>query len=318
MESMSTSNAAELMYEIICLREEIDRVTSKFNGVDGVEKGVFGELSLLAPRLVPAELGFLRTVSWLYVLYNEAGRVNVDYLSERLPAYGLDPDGKLSTHRSIVLQLRTFLQHNLNPAKPQNRRIQEACEEWFREQCGTLVPGADEQWKGCLTGLLSEALNFFKALQECIRCIEQDESREQILQDWDFRRKRYHPSHKFDELISIVSADMGREALDVVRLRKRFYDKWIQELQLLQGNYDFEFEARKLIEDVLLHETTAVLPITGRDIMEAFNIAPGPQVGQLLKRARVLYDADPCSRDDLLEKLRQEIEASTVATRFVA
>lgn len=218
---MSAPNPAELMYDILIFREEIDRVASKLNGIDGIAEGVFGSLSLPMPRFVPAELGFLRTVSWLYVMYNESGGVNIDFLSERLSAYGLDPDGRSSAHCSIVQQLRTFLQHNLDPAKPRTRRIQEACEKWFQDQCETPEPGTAEQWNSCLIGLLNETLDFFKALQRCIRCIEQDESREQIVRDWGFRRKRYYPPHKFDKLISKVSADMGREALNVVRLRKR-------------------------------------------------------------------------------------------------
>jgi hypothetical protein len=304
---MSTVNPEELMYNILVLKEAIDRVTSKLDGIEGIETGVFSELSLPMPRFSPAELGFLRMVSWLYVLYNESGKINVDFLSERFSAYELDPDGELSAHRRTVQQLRTFLQHNLDPGEPHNRRIQEACEDWFRCHCGTPHPGTEEQWRSCLVVLLGEALSFFEALQKCIRCIEQDESHEQIAQSWDFRRKRYHPPHQFDRLISIVSADMGRESLDVVRLRKRFYDKWAKELQSLQGNYEFEVEARKLIEHALLHETTGVLPITGYDIMEKFGISPGPQVGQILRQARSLYNVNPCSRDDLLEQLRQEI-----------
>jgi hypothetical protein len=102
---------------------------------------------------------------------------------------------------------------------------------------------------------------------------------------------------------------MGRDNLDAVRLRKQFYEKWKRELELQQGNYDFEVEARKLIEHVLLHETTAVLPLTGKDIMLEFNIPPGRQVGQLLEQARNLYIADPyLSRNDLLEKLRVKMK----------
>jgi hypothetical protein len=99
---------------------------------------------------------------------------------------------------------------------------------------------------------------------------------------------------------------MGREAVDVVRLRTRFYDKWTQELNLLEPDYEFEIQARKLIEYALLTVTTPVLPITGKDIMEDFDIPPGPRVGQLLERARRIYDTKPCSRAVLLDQLRQE------------
>ena len=92
-----------------------------------------------------------------------------------------------------------------------------------------------------------------------------------------------------------------------MRFRNRFYDKWIQELATQTRNYDFEQEARKLIEQSLLTSTTPVLPITGGDIIDRFEIEPGPRVGDLLRMARQLYDAAPCSKDELLTRLSERV-----------
>lgn len=303
-QDMSMQDSESLMYQILRLKEEIDDVASRLNEINGV----FGATTLRITNFVPSELGFLRTVSWLYAMYYEVGKVNVNFLTERFSAYNLDSDEKLAKHLRIVQQLRTLLQHDLNPQESRNLVIQEACEQWLKNRCGTPIPGDDHQWKICLTSLLNETIDFFSVLRSCIRSIEQDESRNQILSEWDFRIKRYHPPHEFDNMISKVPADMGRENLDAVRLRKRFYTEWVKELELLQGNYDFEVEARKLIEHVLLYKTTPVLSITGHDIITEFNVMPGPEVGQLLEKARNLYNNEPCSRDELLEKLRREID----------
>jgi len=48
---------------------------------------------------------------------------------------------------------------------------------------------------------------------------------------------------------------------------------------------------------------TPVLPITGADIMEAFGIPPGPRIGELLDRARRIYESKPCGREALLAEL---------------
>jgi hypothetical protein len=197
---MNASDPASLMYEISRLREEIDRIASKLN--QGV--GVFSSLSIPMPKFTPAELGLLRTVSWFYVLYYEVGKVNIEFLSERFSAYSLDSEQKIDNHLHRVQQLRTFFQHNLDPSKAHDRKIQEDCEQWFQGQCKTYEPRNEEHWQNCLIGFLYEVHNFFIVLQKCIHCIEQDESREQILRDWDFRRKRYHPPHEFDRLIAIV------------------------------------------------------------------------------------------------------------------
>lgn len=301
---MSEQNPESLMYQILGLKEEIDQVSSKLNNINGF----FGSLSLRMPNLVPSELGFLRTVSWLYVLYYEVGKVNVNFLTERFSAYNLDSDEKLSKHLLNVQQLRTFLQHNLDPKVQHNLVIQEACEQWLKDRCETPIPADDQHWNICLINLLIEAIDFLSALRTCIRKIERDESREEILREWDFLRKRFHPPHEFDNLISKVAADMGRENLDIIRFRKRFYQDWVKELELLKGNYEFEIEARKLIEHVLLNKITSVIPITGYDIINEFNIVPGPKVGLFLEKARNLYSIKPCSREELLEKLIVEID----------
>lgn len=300
MRIMNTPDPSSSMYQIFGLKEEIDQVCSKLNNINGF----FGSVSLRIPKFDPSELGFLRTVSWLYVLYYEVGKVNVNFLTDRFSAYNLDSDEKLSKHLLNVQRLRTFLQHNLNPKQQQNLVIQEACEKWMNDKCETPIPGDDQQWNICLISLLNEAIDFFSALRTCIRKIEQDESREEILIEWDFLRKRFHPPHEFDTLISKIASDMGRDNLDAIRLRKRFYQDWMKELELLKADYNFEIEARKLIEHVLLNKITSVLPITGYDIIDEFNVVPGPKVGLLLEKARNLYNVKPCSREELLEELR--------------
>lgn len=300
---MSARDPESLMYQIISLIDEIDRVTLKLNQLDYV----FGPITLEKPKFSPAELGFIRLVSWLYVLYYDVGKVNVKFLVNRFSVYNLDIDDKLNNHLLNIKQLRTYLQHNLDPNVQHNLIIKDACEKWFRDQCGTPIPVEDQHWNICLIALLNENLKFLSALRNSIRSIEKDESKEQILTDWNFLRKRNHLPHEFDTLISKVAGDMGREKLDPIRLRKRYYEKWIKELQLLQGNYNFEDEARKLIENVLLFEMTSILPITGKDIMDEFNILPGPKVGHLLKVAYDIYSSEPCSHDKLLNELKQDI-----------
>ena len=268
------------MYELISLKEEINQLAqSLINN----QEAVFDELSLSIPKLTPAELGLLRTVSWLYVLYNEVGKVNVGFLVDKLSAYGIDPDEKHAMHFRTVRYLRTFFQHHLNLNENRDANIREACQHWFDEQCRTALPREEAQWKDCLIALLNEAVSFLRTLELCIDQIKDDESSAEIVREWEFRRNRYHPPFEFDKLIEEVAADMGRENIDATRLRNHFYDEWVKELELRQGNYDFKVEARKLIEHALLSETTPVLPITGYDIMKTFNIKPD---GKLVNSSR--------------------------------
>jgi hypothetical protein len=297
-----------MMYQIAAHRDEINRVAERF---PGFAITVFAPVSLNSPKFDSPELGFLRLVSYLYVLYHEVGKVGAQFLQSRFDAYGVASGSNLGEHLALVRKLRTYLQHNLNPRQEHDKNIQEVCESWMRCSCGTPLPGTNEHWQTCLFALLAQALEFLGALLVTVRAIEVDESREEICRDWDVRIKRNHPPEAYDKLIAEVAGDMGRESLDPVRIRVRFYEQWEQELSFLKNEYDFVAEARKLIEQILLSSVTPVLPITGKDIMEAFGVAPGPRVGDLLGQARTIYDRKPCNRESLLEQLKSSEQSAT-------
>lgn len=303
---------AALMYDLLLLHEEIDRVVLTLHSHLPQSAAshsssvimVLGRPSLSMPAVTPAAFGFMRTISWLYVLYFEVARVNVDFLLGRLQAYELDPTDQSISHRRIVQQLRTYLQHHLDITKPHDRLIQEASEQWLYQQCHTHVPVDEQQWEQCLIALLIEARTFLSLLRSCIRYIEQDESREEILRLWHFQHVRYHAPHEFEQVISIAAHDMGRENLDVKRFCTRHYQRWMKELEQLQGDYMFVYEARKLIEEALLNDLTHTLPITGDDIMHVFQLGPGPQIRVLLQQARIFFQEGLWSREAILERLQ--------------
>lgn len=294
-------NAEGLAFQLVSRIEELNAVCSHLVETD---YGVYRKGSLPLPRLNPAELGFMRSVSWLYVQYHETGKVGTQFLTEKLQLYKLDPAGRLRGHPTIVRQLRTYFQHDLNPGEQGNNLMREKCETWMNDSCGTRTPGSEDHWAKCLWIILSDAAEFVGTMILVARSIEVDESRDAICDQWKFRLERYHSPYEFDRLIAEVAKDIGREHIDPIQVRKRFYEKWVAEMILLEANYDFETEARKRIENVLL--VTPILPITGKDVMAEFGLVPGPEVGKLLQRAHVLYSDSPCSREVLLQRLSSE------------
>jgi hypothetical protein len=300
---MKSPQASGLMYEILRKKDEINRICSKLTGA---KRNLFEPLSLPMPVFKPAELGFLRATAWLYVLYFEAGRAGVPFLLGRFEAYNRDPSGKFRTHREKVNQLRTFLQHNTDPTTKHNQAIQFSCDEWFRVNCGTAVPSAEPHWQKCLVAILTAALEFFGALLQTLRDIEADESAGEILRSWNWKIERSYSPYEFDTLISKAANDMGREAIDATRIRKPHFDRWIQQLMLLQDGADVESEARRLVEATLLTSVTPLLPISGEDIIRELGVPPGPLVGEMLRSAKKKYEANVYSKLDLLEQLRHE------------
>jgi len=291
------------MYEALQLREEVNAIACGFNPVNQV----FSATSLGLPGLNPSELGFIRVVSWLYVHYYEVGKLGTEFLTELVSAYALEFGDRPKAHRTMIQRLRTYCQHNLAPTETHSIEIQRECESWFFANCGSKRPGVEEHWNKLLRSLICEAIEYFTYLRDTLRKIELDESKTQLIEQWALRISRFHAPHKFDRIIEEVASDFGREGLDAVRFRKRYYDRWRKEFELRLDNCDFEREARKLIEHALLSEQQNVLPIDGRDVMELLEIPPGPKIKDALLLARQIHELNPCNKEELIQQLKDRI-----------
>lgn len=300
---MSKTSNAEIMYSALALRGEINDISSKFEGVGDV----FESVSLNLPRLEPAELGFIRVVSWLYVHYFESGKLGTEFLTALIQEYVVESSEFSKKHREIIQRLRTYCQHNLDPSQHHSKEIQRVCEDWFYSHCGTRTPRSDAHWEKLLDIICCEAVKYLECLRDVLRGVEADPACLQITEQWVLRVSRFHAPHKFDELISEVAADFGRAGIDAVKLRKRYYDRWRKEFEVKTDDCDFYVEARKLVEHVLLMEQLDVLPITGQDVMTFFEVPPGPRVKEILLIARQLYGSEPCSKEVLVERVRVEL-----------
>lgn len=298
---MATQDPEQLMYRIVGKAEETNALVQALLG-DGA--GLFEQVSQRMPKFSPAELGFLRSVSWLFVLYWEAGKISLPYVLKRFDAYDLDTNGKIRKHVLEVQRLRTYTQHNLNIGESHDKKTISDCNDWFSSACGTALPYSNSEWSTCLIVLLQQSLELLETVLNCLRLMEKDESRDAICTDWRFKRSRYHPPHQFEALVTPIAVDMGHEYIDSERLVRRNYDKWIQSLRTLSSEYVFETEARKLIENAILADLPNLLPITGEDIIREFGVEPGRLVGRLLREALELYQHSHCTRNELLDRLR--------------
>jgi hypothetical protein len=157
---------------------------------------------------------------------------------------------------------------------------------------------------------LSDAQAFLRLLLDVLGAIENDDDRDVICQQWEERLKRDWPANRYHEVIAMAAVDLGRTALDPVAFYNRHGHVIREGLQLLSEDCDFESEVRKLVERAILTESGTVLPITGRDIMDAFDINPGPRVGHLLEHARHIYQEQPSDREVLLQRLQKVVDDS--------
>jgi len=289
-----------LLKGVVYLREKIDKVAMPLIG----GKTFFYPMSVNIPTSESAECNFIRGVSFLYVMYVESGNNNIRYLLNKYEIYKLDAE-KARKHLDIIQKMRTYLQHNLDMTCQRDSITKDDAYKWFSVTCGYVLPFRDDHWNKCLKTILEEANAFMENILYCIEQIRRDESCESICKEWIFRIDRYHHPSEFDDLVAKVAADMGREKLDVLKFRKKHYESWVKKLSELQPDYDFEYEGRKVIEYTLLTENIITLPITGRDIMDEYQLQPGPKIGELLEEASRIYKDNRCNKQELLDKLSE-------------
>ena len=152
------------MYRIVGKAEETNARVSALLG-DGPE--LFEAISQRMPKFVPADLGFLRLVSWLYVLLWEAGKVSVPFVMKRFEAYSVDPDGEMRAHTINVQELRTYTQHNLNNEEAHDKKTMGNYHAWFASHCGTAVPDSEDEWNRCVFALLNESWSSWRYFYAC-------------------------------------------------------------------------------------------------------------------------------------------------------
>jgi hypothetical protein len=290
------------MYQLLVARDDLQTRSQALLG----SIRPFQQISLRNPRFEPAELGFYQVVAWLYGLYYEAGRISFPWLLKQAAVVNPDNNCQLIYHFDALRQLRTYISHNLVLESSHDRGVQTDCQQWFKDQCGSLLPGSDPEWNECLNALLVGAVDFLNSLNNCVRLLEQDAAVIYIIRDWEFRLRRYHPKIDFQRIVEVVSTDIGHQYIDTEKVTNKYFDEWTAQLQSLVGDFDFESEARKRIEHTLIHDAQVPLPVTGKDIITRLKVQPGPVVGQLLRDARIKYEETRCTSSELLDWLESQ------------
>ncbi|MBK8265013.1 MAG: hypothetical protein IPK80_27220 [Nannocystis sp.] len=287
--------------------ESILRCHQRINGLSRSLLGrrAFDELHVALPDPASPEPGFIRATSWLYCLYFEAGRVSLTFLRRLGEVHSLIDRAEIDEHVEVVRCLRTELHHNLGFVDS-DQAARAAAEGWRRRVCGTAIPRDNKQWSKCYVGLLKEANRFLSAIDEVVRRIEADGDKAgQHREEWLRRLDRSWPAAAFDPVIDEAKHHLGRQALNTVEFRQRHVDRWRAQLDLMEDGFNFAEEATRLVEKSLLDGDSFVLPITGRDIVNALKIKSGPRIGTLLEQARRRFAAQPCTREELLAHLER-------------
>lgn len=286
--------------------EAVLRYKQRVNDLSRIllNRSAFDEVYVEMPDPDRPEPAFIRATSWLYCFYFESGRISLTYLRKLGEAYSLVDKDTAEKHIDLVRCLRTELHHNLG-FEDSDQAARTTAQSWRKKACGTAKPRDDDQWRHCYEHLVIEASDLLRSIDEVVRRIEADgDYGARQIEEWLHRLERNWPAAAFDPLIEDAKCRLGRQATDTIVFRRRHLDRWRKQIEVLEDGFDFKYEATRLIEKTLIDEDSAVLPITGQDIIESLQIRPGPKIGSLLEAARKRFDSDRCTKEDLISYLR--------------
>jgi hypothetical protein len=303
-----TSAPSETTFRLVQERHaELDKIV-KALGDSRLEP--LGPIHFRLPPEDSAALRFYGSVSWMYIAVWERGGITFRFLIERAQAIGIDPRFELAGFRSAIHALRTLFQHELDPSNRSDAETHSRASRWMAMACNRAEvpdelfwPAHLDEWEMLAARFCESSEAFLVRCAEVVRHVEGDESRDCTIGEWAHRCSRSLPAHVVDKLVADAVQHLGLQFLDCMRVRNTHLSIWNDRLRLLNETADYLQEARRLINETLLLEWQNYCPLSGGDIIEHFSIPPGPVVRELVQRARRLWQASPCSRDELLHRL---------------
>ena len=263
------------------------------------------EVTVRPPVDGEGEISFLRLVAWSYVLLFEAGRISIPFLLRLSLAYEQQKESI-----ELIRALRTWSFHNLGLDSDRDQQLSRQVERWFLGTCGQSPPDDRASWNVCFasaSGLVEDVVQ--RCREAVAEALSTDDGGEAFIKDLQHRIERSWAPHRFDALVSDVATRLGVR-VDVAKFRRPRLDAWRSFLLGLADEDDPGEAMVRLMERDLLEYVGGVLPIGGKDIMEAFGIPPGPGVGSALQKARELFARGTRGKEELMAALRERFADS--------
>jgi len=259
------------------------------------------EVTVRPPANDGDEASFLRLISWTYALLFEAGRVAIPYLLELPTANPAARDVRIA--RQLVRELRTWSSHNLGFDSDRDIALSQRVQRWFIETCGTNPPNDTNCWRKCCAELCASVVAVVIHCQGAVTLVLQaPDDGEAAIADLKRRIERAWPAHEFDRLVDDAATRLGMK-VDAIRFRETRLSRWRGFVESIAEEDNPKVQMTRMIERDLLDHAALVLPVDGRDIMNALALDPGPDVAKAMHRARDLFRSGIIDREELLMAL---------------
>lgn len=274
-----------------------------------VHKDAFGEITLAPPKHDSDELSFLRLAGWTYSFVYEAGRNAVRFLAEINPPDAGNSIEERRAHIEIIHHLRTWAFHSLGLDDSRDRELSRKVHVWFYDTCGKYPPNSEDEWRKCFRRLCEILLALSRHSMHVATplCTEGDPDREAILDAFRRQISRDWAPKDFDDLLTAACLRLGISGLDKTKFRNQRLKEWQQLVREYPDETTMRDAVVRRIEKDLLDHARQMLPISSIEIMEAFELGPGPQLLRAIRIAHASFEAGVVSRRELLDCINREL-----------
>ena len=263
----------------------------------------FESVSIPWERVEPSELGFIRVVSWLYVMYIDIKKnsKNIQFLSQQHLLLGYQ------NHIENVNRLRTYFQHQITPTgsiQDRDTETKEWCNNFFNDIIKKNYPESEDEWTDVLNALLEGSMDINDKINASLETLKKDSTNRRI-DVWKKQLQNTHEKYEFEVVFRATIADIGLETLDAYTLTEQNLTKWRKQLEKLEDSYNFNYELRKIIEQDLIEQKIPP-PVNGDDFINV-GIEKGIRLKQALTLAREIYYQSPCNKEQLIKAVIEKL-----------
>ena len=288
------------------LRQRVNEVESSAEALLGEDCSFFQSLSLRPPQLGCAELVFLRAIFWLQGLLHECAGSPIRSCLRQTQFS--DSEGQGLLYLEELRALRTHAAHNLESTSESDKRTEFTCLQWYRRVCRSTPPMCDDAWNQCTLALVSGADGLLRKIYEFLYRLKAMSENDFLVEEIRRAAVGQITPYAFDSIVASVAADLGRSSMNLEKFRASHQKPWIESLGMLREGYDFQHEARRLVEESFL-ASPEKSPVSGCEIITQLRVPQGEGVGKLLKIAQQLFESGIRDKAQILERLREHLSS---------
>lgn len=251
------------------------------------------------------EAAYYVNIDYFYGLFFERCDIYREFIMQKILLFNLEYE-KVKSSIALLHDLRTYKSHTLDKVKLHDKNVIERIEKWHFRLTGRKKL-SDADYLICSNELIDLVESILDAMLYCIRKIEVDSRKDQMIREMLMAKESYCPDFYIESQFNVVMASLGLKA-DAHTLTKT-YGKTIRDKMKLFSSLPAEEHEGKiglLLEEILFSKDINICPLGGKRIMSEFGLVPGKELGDMKRKAIELSQEDPYrSEEQLLIMLKE-------------